>query len=174
MTTLRSLLMNKLLPLLILIAPTLIGCGESSHTTGAASVARITGVVLDDETPASRARIEAIDRAGKVIARAEVSGEPRYRIDLPADAAYPVVLQATIEGEPDALKAAVTGPLVTEQDISSVTTIVVNTAVALGGLTETNLAKAAGAAISQRKSSGGSGGSSGFKGDPTKQYGGWH
>jgi hypothetical protein len=55
-----------------------------------------------------------------------------------------------------------------------VTTSVVNTAMNLGGLTEVNLAKAAGAAISQRKSTGGSGGSAGFKGDPTKHYGGWH
>jgi hypothetical protein len=84
------------------------------------------------------------------------------------------VLTASPEGETRTLKAAITSDLVSEQDISSVTTIVVETAMNLGGLTETNLAKAAGAAISQRRSSGGSGGSAGFKGDPTKQYGGWH
>jgi hypothetical protein len=166
--------MNPLIPCLVAAMLTLSGCGESSKSGSTGSAARITGVVLNDETPASRARIEAIDNTGKVIANTEVNGEPHYRITLPANTAYPVVLKATIEGEADPLKAAVTSDLVTDQDISTVTTLVVDTAMNLGGLTEINLAKAAGAAISQRKSTSGSGGSAGFKGDPTKQYGGWH
>ena len=152
------------------------GCGESgkSGSTSAATETRITGEVLDDETPVTKARIQAVDRNGKTVATAEINGEPHYRLTLPSGTAFPVVLTATVDGMPESLKAAVTSDLVSEQNISSVTTIVVNTAMNLGGLTETNLAKAAGAAISQRKSSGGSGGSAGFKGDPTKQYGGWH
>jgi hypothetical protein len=109
-----------------------------------------------------------------VIANTEVGGDGHYRIAIPVGAKYPVVLSASFEGEGSPLKAAVTSDLATDQNISSVTTIVVNTAMNLGGLTEVNLAKAAGAAISQRKSTGGSGGSAGFKGDPTKHYGGWH
>lgn len=165
------LLMTALSALLILT-----GCSDSATSNSAKSgtETRITGIVLNEDEPVTRAKIEATDPTGAVIARTELNGESHYRITLPPGTAFPVVLSASVEGEENPLKAAVTSDLVSEQDISSVTTIVVNSALNLGGLTETNLAKAAGAAISQRRSSGGSGGSAGFKGDPTKQYGGWH
>lgn len=168
--------MKRLLPTLLLATLGLTGCGESSSTTAASSAAetRITGLVLDDETPVTQARIEAADRNGKVVAGTELGGDAHYRLALPPGTAFPVVLSARIDGVAEPLKAAVTSDLVSEQDISPVTTLVVNTALKLGGLSEANLAKATGAAISQRKSTGGSGGSAGFKGDPTKQYGGWH
>jgi hypothetical protein len=163
-------------PLFLSTLLALAGCGDSSHSGSSQSSApaSITGIVLQDETPITKAKIEAMDAAGKVIANTEVGGDGHYRISIPVGAKYPVVLSARFEGEGSPLKAAITSDLATDQNISSVTTIVVNTAMNLGGLTETNLAKAAGAAISQRKSTGGSGGSAGFKGDPTKHYGGWH
>ena len=161
----------------VLVFPLLLSaCGGSSSPSTQSSAAEsvITGLVLDDDTPITQGKIEAADRNGKVVANTTLNGDAHYRLKLPAGTAFPVVLTAKPEGEGQTLKAAVTSDLVSEQDISSVTTIVVDTAMNLGGLTDTNLAKAAGAAISQRRSSGGSGGSAGFKGDPTKQYGGWH
>lgn len=167
--------MKANLILLLATAMTLGACGDNTSTTVAsAEEARIAGVVLNEDEPVTRAAIEAHDRNGKKIAGATMNGESRYTITLPPGAAYPVILTATPEGQSTALKAAINDALVTEQDISPVTTIVVDTAMSLGGLTEANLAKAARAAISQRRVSGGSGSSSGFKGDPTKQYGGWH
>ena len=162
--------------LLFSVLLTLSACGDSSTSGSSKSAAPtiIAGIVLQDETPVTKASIEATDAGGKLVANTEVNGEGHYRISIPAGASYPVILSASFEGEGSPLKAAVTSDLGADQDISTVTTIVVNSALSLGGLTETNLAKAAGAAISQRKSTGGSGGSAGFKGDPTKQYGGWH
>lgn len=151
------------------------GCGESpSSRTSVAAADKIGGIVLTDQGPVTRARIEARDSRGSVVARTELNGDAHYSLTIPAGTAYPIVLTAAADGVPEPLKAAVTSELAEEQDISEVTTIVVDTAMSLGGLNETNLAKAAGAAISQRKTTGGSGGSAGFKGDPTKQYGGWH
>ena len=151
-------------------------CGDSKTPSGSPGGAEVhlSGVVLNDDEPVTRAKIEATDQQGRTIATAAVEADAHYRLMLPAGTAFPVTLTAIPEGLDKRLKAVVTSDLVSEQDISSVTTIVVDTAINLGGLTEANLAKAAGAAISQRKSSGGSGGSAGFKGDPTKQYGGWH
>lgn len=168
--------MKSLTAILIALPLLLSGCDASNSPSSKSSPTEsaITGLVLDDDTPITQGKIEAADRNGKVIASATINGDAHYRLKLPAGSAFPVVLTASPEGETRTLKAAVTSDLVSEQDISSVTTIVVETAMNLGGLTETNLAKAAGAAISQRRSSGGSGGSAGFKGDPTKQYGGWH
>lgn len=167
---------QKLIPLIVLgLALTACGPSPSTGSSGGAAVEiKITGLVLNEDNPVTKAKIEAQDGKGATVAKTEVSGDGHYSLTLPAGTAYPVVLSAQPEAEPKPLKAVVTSDLVSEQDISTVTTIVVDTAMSLGGLTEANLAKAAGAAISQRKSSGGSGSSSGFKGDPTKQYGGWH
>lgn len=153
----------------------LTACGDASAPRAtAASEDTIAGIVRTDEGPVTKGQIEAQDSKGAIVARTEIGGDSHYRLTLPANTAYPIILTAHPEGSAQALKAAVTSSLAEEQEISEVTTLVVDSALSLGGLTEANLAKAAGAAISQRRSTGGSGGSAGFKGDPTKQYGGWH
>ncbi len=160
------------------------GCGDnspSSPRSAGGAPTRLVGHVLNDDGPVVKARIEARDATGQVAAKTELQGGSNtYQLTLPAGTAYPVILTAYPESSPtQPLKAAVASPLAAEQDISQVTTIVVDTALSLGGVNEANLAKAAGAAIALRKKSGGGGGGGGattesFKGDPTKQYGGWH
>ncbi len=155
-------------------------CGDNAPSSTGGAPTRLTGHVLNDDGPVVKARIEAKDARGQVAAKTELQGGSNtYQLTLPAGTAYPVILTAFPEapsGEP--LKAAVASPLAAEQDISQVSTIVVDTALSLGGVNEANLAKAAGAAIALRKKSGGGGGggatTESFKGDPTKQYGGWH
>ena len=158
----------------------LTACGDNAPSPStAATPTRLTGHVSNDDGPVGHARIEAKDANGQVTAKAELQGGSNtYQLSLPAGTAYPVILTAYPQATPAApLKAAVSSPLAAEQDISPITTIIVDTALSLGGLTEPNLAKAAGAAISLRKKSGGSGGGAtteSFKGDPTTQHGGWH
>jgi hypothetical protein len=142
---------------------------------------RLSGHALNDDGPINQGRVEAKDTQGHIAAQTELKGQSVYELTLPTGTIYPLVLAVYPEATPnDTLKAVVTDPSVSMQDISPVTTIVVNTALSLGGFTETNLAKAAGAAIAQRKKSGGGGGggaattSESFKGDSAKQYGGWH
>lgn len=156
------------------------GCGESG-TSAPPKPSRISGHVSNDDGPVNKARIEAKDAKGQLAAKTELQGgSNNYQITLPVDTAFPVILTAYPDATPnEVLKAAVSSSLAAEQDISPVSTIVVDTALSLGGINEANLAKAAGAAISLRKKSGGGGGGGGattesFKGDPTKQYGGWH
>lgn len=149
------------------------GGGRGSATTSAAAP-RIALHVFSDDGPMDRARISVEESGGKEIAAAELAGESRVMVTIPSTARYPLIVKAFPVDGSAPLKAAVTSAMVTEQDVSPVTTLVVDAALSFGGLTEQNLAKAAGAAISQRRTSGGSGSSSGFKGDPTKQYGGWH
>ena len=157
--------------LILLLASviTLSACeNNSSSPVSKATEVRISGVVLQEDVSVTHAKIEAKDINGKIVAATTLEGKDRFTINLPAGADYPVILSATPTGQQTTLKAVVTSDLVEEQDISSVTTIVVDTAISLGGVNEANLAKAARAAISQRKTSGGAGSSSGFKGDPTK------
>ncbi len=160
----------------------LTACNDNApSSTAAAAPTRLTGHVSNDDGPVEKGRIEAKDAKGQVAAKTELAGGSNsYQLSLPAGTAFPVILTAYPQTTPEApLKAAVSSALASEQDISPVTTIVVDTAMSLGGLNESNLAKAAGAAIALRKKSGGGGGGGGattesFKGDPTKQYGGWH
>lgn len=167
---------------LILIAASMAlatGCDSTAPGPGASSTSvsqtRLFGHVLNDDGPVTQAKIEARDAKGAVAARTELKGEAAYSLSIPAGTPYPLVITAYPEAAPNQpLKAVVAAPHASEQDLSPVTTIIVDTALSLGGLTEANIAKAAGAAIAQRKSSGGSGTTQGFKGDPTKQYGGWH
>jgi hypothetical protein len=131
-----------------------------------------------DDGPITQGRVEAKDANGRMAAQIGLNGQSTYSLTLPVGTAYPIILQVYPETAPNhALRAVVTDPKASTQDISPVTTIVVDTALNLGGLTETNLAKAAGAAIAQRRKSGGGGGGAAstgesFKADPTKQYGG--
>jgi hypothetical protein len=156
-------------------------CGDTAPSSSVpAAPVQITGHVMDDDGPVNQAKIEAKDAQGMVAARVALKGDSnRYQLTVPAGTRYPLILTAYPESPPtEPLKAAVVDASAREQDISQVTTIVVETALSLGGLTEANLAKAAGAAIAQRKKSGGGSGggatTQSFKGDPTKQYGGWH
>jgi len=166
-------------PILTLTLLSLAACDStptgSSPGRSSANQQEISGLVLDDNGPITGdARIEVMDGEGRTVARVSPGSDAQYRVQIPAGVSYPLILSASINGEEAPLKAAVVNAEVTDQDISPVSTLVVETARNLGGLTEANLAKAARAAIAQRKKSGGTGSSSGFTGDPTKQYGGWH
>lgn len=157
----------------------LTGCDSGLQHSGStaprsAAPHEITGLILDEDGNVSAAHVLVRDNSGATVASTDSSAEGEYRVDIPASATYPLIFEASLQGVQTPLKAAVTSELASEQDISAVSTIVVDTALSFGGLSEANLAKAAGAAIAQRKKSGGTGSSTGFKGDPTKQYGGWH
>jgi len=173
----------RILPGLALTALLMSGCddGSSSKTFGGsnATASRLSGHVLDDDGPILKAKINAKDASGVIIAETALDGQSEYDLTIPAHTRFPLILNVHPVDKPnETLRAAVTDGTASLQDISPVSTIVVDTALSLGGLTEGNLAKAAGAAIAQRRKSGSGGGgtatSEGFKGDPTKQYGGWH
>lgn len=152
--------------------------GSSGATKTSASPVRITGHVFSDDGEITQAKIEAVDASGKLAAQAELNGNSGYTLTIPAETAYPLILTAHPPDAPEPhVKAAIANTKVSEQDISPITTAVAETALNLGGISEINLSKAAGAAIALRKKAGSGGGaatSENFKGDPTKQYGGWH
>ncbi|HEB78064.1 MAG TPA: carboxypeptidase regulatory-like domain-containing protein [Methylothermaceae bacterium] len=133
----------------------------------------IRGLVSDDRGPVPFAEIEATDEDGRLKATATAEQDGHFQITIPPTAPYPLLLVAKLPNGKELL-AVVTSNQVVEQDISPYTDLVVKNARQLGGLTPGNIAKAAGAAINMRPSQGGKRSSTGFKGDLTKQYGGWH
>ncbi|GAB4366342.1 MAG: hypothetical protein Kow0060_23920 [Methylohalobius crimeensis] len=157
---------------LSLLTLVLAGCGNGTDSVSSGP-ATIRGQVISDQGPVKTAAIKAVDSRNRTLATTEVGRDAHFRIQLPADTAYPVVLTATLPNG-KTLEAVAGGSLVSEQNISSYTDLVVKSARQLGGLTPENIARAAGGAINQRPSQGGKRSSTGFKGDLTKQYGGWH
>jgi len=152
----------------------LTGCSEDSSPISSQSTpAKIEGQVFDDHGKVKKATIDVLDKTERRLTTVELQGDGHFRIRIPASAGYPVVLKAKLEmGK--ILEAVVTNNQVKEQDISPYTDLVVKSARLRGGLTPENITGAAGAAINMRRSQGGKRSSSGFKGDLTKQYGGWH
>jgi hypothetical protein len=150
------------------------GCGESSNDKGASTGAfsRIEGIVTDRDGPITSGKIMIKDKNGAAITSVTLNGDSKYSADIPANAAYPVFLE--IDGHDELLEAVVLDPTAVKQDITPMSSLVVRSARDLGGVTKENMARAAINAISQSKTASGKNTTAGFKGDPTKQYGGWH
>jgi hypothetical protein len=167
--------MKNLFQAVIVSVPLLLsGCSDSSNDKGAAAQAysHIEGVVSDRDGPVISGEIAVKDKNGVLVTSVALNGDAQYSANIPANTAYPVFLEIT--GHDGLLEAVVIDPSAVKQDITPMSSLVVRSARDLGGVTKENMAKAAINAISQSKTAGGKGTSAGFKGDPTKQYGGWH
>lgn len=174
-----SLLKGGLCAFSIAIAGLMAGCDSgpgSSASAPAMSEARISGSVRDQHGPVTDAKIEVRDKNGQLVTSTALTGSSsQYSITVPAGTAYPIVLTA-IPNNPapgrGPVKAVVTSSLADTMDISDVTTIVVDSAMTLGGLTEENIAKASGGAIGLRQRQGVSAGAGGGGAGPGQSGGG--
>ena len=136
--------------------------------------AKISGSVADHKGPVAEGKIEVKDKSGSVVATTPFS-DSKYSVTVPASAGYPIVITAfpaADSASTDAIKAVVTSPIADRMDLSSVTTYVVDNAIALGGLTAENIAKASGGAIGMRQAQGVSAGAGGSGGGPGNSGGG--
>lgn len=161
---------------LMLVAAALGGCDSGGGTSSpAASVkpAKLSGKVLNINGPVTAGTVEVADAKGAVVATASISGgENRYTITVPSTAAYPVVLTAKPQDGGSSVKAVVTSSLAEQTDITTVSTLIVDAALQLGGLTPQNIAMASAGAINQRQSAGASAGAGGSTGGPGNSGGG--
>jgi hypothetical protein len=157
------------------------GCDSGSSGAGgsvsapAASEAKIAGNVQDIHGPIMEGKIEVRDKNGRLVTTTQLGGgSNHYSITVPAGTEYPIVLTATPpEGTNSAVvKAVVTSPLADRMDITDVTTLVVDSAMTLGGLTAENIAKASGGAIGLRQRQGVSAGAGGGGAGPGQSGGG--
>lgn len=131
----------------------------------------LKGLVSNDKHPIKNGRIEVTDINGKVLATISLADNARYRVELPAGTSYPVILTAFPASGEEPLRVVVANPTPANFDITSLTTVIAEKAKQMGGYTEKNLQQAAfeGVAIPDRDRT-----QAGFRGDPTKQFGGWH
>ncbi len=152
----------------------LLGCGDKSSgkLTAAGKMDQIEGIVADRDGPVTSGNIAVKDNNGATLATVTLKGDSSYSVNIPANAAYPLLL--VIPAHDEVLEAVVMDASAVKQDITHMSSLVVRAARDMGGFTKEHMARAAIGAISQSKTSSGTNTSAGFSGDPTKQYGGWH
>jgi len=133
--------------------------------------ATLEGLVSDDKGPIKAGTVKVSDEHGAVLAETALQGSEHYRVQVPAGTALPIVLTFYPVTGGAQLITAVIHPTVTQYDITPLSTAIAKKAKALGGYTHGNLLVAAesmGTVPDDNKTT------AGFRGDPTKQYGGWH
>jgi hypothetical protein len=149
--------------------------GSSSVSAPASEEAKISGNVQDIHGPIMEGKIEVKDKNGQTILTTQLGGNSNhYSITVPAGTTYPILLVATpVAGSnSQVVRAVVTSPLADRMDITDITTLVVDAAEQLGGLTPENIAKASGGAIGLRQRQGVSAGAGGGGAGPGQSGGG--
>lgn len=134
----------------------------------------LTGTVDDGTGTVTQGKIVATDETGTPIASTTLQHSGRYSIAIPANTTLPILLQAYPEtggAERKPLTVAIVEATLTHYNINPRTTAIAERAKALGGYTRKNVltATAEGAAVPEKNKT-----TEGFRGDPTRQYGGWH
>ncbi|WP_434113698.1 hypothetical protein [Methylocaldum sp. GT1TLB] len=130
----------------------------------------LRGTVNDEKEPVIQGKVVATDEKGNTIAETSLEGSNRFSIVIPAGTALPILLKAYREGS-EPLIVAIVDSFESQYNINPKTTAVAEKAKSLGGYTRKNLMAAAmmSSTVPEEDKT-----TSGFRGDPTKRYGGWH
>ncbi len=158
----------------------LTGCEKNKHNTVSIKqdikkyeqATTLEGVVSNNHGPIRAGTIKVTDMYEELVASTALQNNGHYRVRIPMDTVLPIVLTFYPDvADGVKLLTAVVHPSITKYDINPLTTSIAKKALAMGGYTHANLVRAAeGTATvpAANKTT------AGFRGDPTKQYGGWH
>lgn len=131
----------------------------------------LEGTVVDDKGPVLVGEIKVADSSGKIVAKTELANSKHYKVEVPAGTKLPIVLSIKPKDASEPLIAVGVSKMVSIYDISPFSTDIAKRAKELGGYTYSNMVLAADSTVHAPDANKTS---TGFRGDPTKQYGGWH
>lgn len=160
---------------LIFVLISIYGCNntpQDSQLVVAETATRpvtVTGVVSDKNGPLKSGKIIANDSSGRTVATSVWQGTPTYSVEIPEGTRYPIEIVALVSKKK--LKVAVISPTTSKHDISPLSTKIADMARSLGGYTVKNITQAS---LTTTEIPGEDRTVGGFKGDPTKRFGGWH
>ena len=168
----------KSLLIVILASVTLAGCDDKQKQVKAfphevkkyTQPTALEGTVSNNKANIKTGKIKVTDDSGRSITNAELDNG-HSRVDIPAHTELPLLLTVTSEADAEQLSVAVIDDKITIYQINPTTTAIVKAAKAMGGYSKANMVRAAEETVhvpDANKTS------SGWKGDPTTQYGGWH
>ncbi len=165
--------------LVILSSSIITGCGQQDQKTAKASpvvvkryaaATTLDGVISNNKGVVKAGVVEATDEKGRLISHADVDNG-HYRIEIPASTALPILLTFSSEPGAETLVAAVIHDTITKYEINPLTTAIAAAAKAMGGYTHANMTRAAAETVHTPDANKTT---TGWRGDPTTQYGGWH
>ncbi len=169
--------------LIILISSSfLYGCGDNQSKEKQTiqkiksfkQATTLKGLVTDDKGRVKQGELTATNAKKQVIATTIIQDDGYYKIDIPAATSLPLLLSVSFqsnEGKTQELSAAVVYTSMTKFDINSLSTKIAKKAKSLGGYTHANMMLSAESMVDMPDDNKTT---QGFRGDPTKQYGGWH
>lgn len=134
----------------------------------------LQGSVIANAAAAKTGKVEARLLNGALLAEVQLENSSKYQLTIPAGTVLPIILTyLPLEADKDRQKlvSVVVQSGLYKYDINPLTTLIAARAMALGGYTSKNMIQAAADSVhvpDANKTS------SGFRGDPTTQYGGWH
>ena len=177
---------KTLLPLTMVILATmtlgLVGCNNSDKPKS--SIPQITrkfekatvlqGVVVGKTKAITSGSVQALNNQGHLLNSATLHQDNHYQLNIDADTQLPIILKFISEqgsSDNEQLIAVVVDPAVSHYDLTPLTTAIAKKAEALGGYTRANMVMAAENSVNVPDANKTS---TGFRGDPTTQYGGWH
>jgi hypothetical protein len=130
----------------------------------------LEGMISNNKGVVKTGKVEATDENGHLIARVAVDNG-HYTVEIPANTILPILLTFSSEPGAEKLVVAVVHDSITKYEINPLTTAIATAAKAMGGYTHANMIRAAESAAhvpDANKTT------TGWRGDPTTQYGGWH
>ena len=162
-------IINKKAHWVLLLSGLLTACNDMQQSKPAKPVTEkytASTVLLTGKVQGTSQIVEALDgESQNVIVSAQVQEKGRYQLEVPAQTKLPIVLRS------DEFISVVIDSDVTNYDINSLTTTIAARAKALGGYTRKNIVSAASDSVNAPDANKTS---TGWRGDTTSQYGGWH
>jgi hypothetical protein len=130
----------------------------------------LQGTASDGKTPYKTGTVSAVSESGQIIVSTAIDNG-HFTLTIPKDTVMPLVLKFTSESIQKELMTVVITESISQYFITPTTTSIAKAAKAMGGYTHTNMVRAAEDtthAPDANKTT------TGWRGDPTTQYGGWH
>jgi len=164
--------------LVILSSLAISGCDRGQKTAKVSQIVvkkyaqatTLEGVVSNDKGVIKMGRVEVTDENGRLITHVAVDNG-HYRVEIPANTILPILLTFSSELITEKLVSVVIDDSITQNYINPSTTTIAKAAKAMGGYTHANIVRAAENTLHTPDANKTT---TGWKGDPTKQYGGWH
>jgi apolipoprotein N-acyltransferase len=139
-----------------------------------AQTSTLEGVVSNQQGRIKSGQIKVTAENQQLITETKVEDNGQFHVVIPADTQLPVILTFypdSNQTKDEQFIAVAIDPMISKYDINPLTTAIANKAKAMGGYTRNNLTIAAQNMVSVPDANKTS---TGFRGDPTTQYGGWH
>lgn len=130
----------------------------------------LEGVVSNDSGVIKSGSLSVTDENSRLITHAAVD-DGHFRVEIPANTVLPILLTFSAESGEDKLVAAVIDTTITQYYINPSTTAIAKAAKAMGAYTRANMVRAAEGILHTPDANKTT---TGWRGDPTTQYGGWH